>query len=87
MLERPGRRAQVKVARAELVVLVFDLESGGAGPHLHRHHVDSFYGDHTGEPVRFLNIHSPGMRFDEYIRRMDAGEKFDHTEYDSWPPF
>lgn len=26
------------------------------------------------EPVRFLNLHAPGMRFDEYLRRMDAGE-------------
>ena len=34
------------------------------------------------QPVRFLNIHAPGMRFDEYMRRMDAGEDFDHTEYD-----
>jgi quercetin dioxygenase-like cupin family protein len=25
-------------------------------------------------PVRFLNLHAPGMRFDEYLRRMDAGE-------------
>ena len=24
--------------------------------------------------VRFLNIHAPGMRFDEYLRRMNAGE-------------
>ena len=26
------------------------------------------------EQVRFLNLHAPGMRFDEYFRRMDAGE-------------
>jgi quercetin dioxygenase-like cupin family protein len=26
------------------------------------------------QPVRFLNLHAPGMRFDEYLRRMDAGE-------------
>ena len=116
--EREGRRAKIRVAREELVVMVFDLESGGAGPHLHRQHVDSFYGlegelelevgdevvrlhpgtfvavppgivhsfDHSGPPVRFLNIHAPGMRFDEYMRRMDAGEEFDHAEYDSFPP-
>jgi quercetin dioxygenase-like cupin family protein len=24
--------------------------------------------------VRFLNLHAPGMRFDEYLRRQDAGE-------------
>lgn len=118
ILERPGRRAEVQVAREELVVLVFELESGGAGPHVHREHVDSFYGlegelelhvgdeivrlrpgtfvsvppgdvhsfDHSGPTVRFLNVHAPGMRFDEYMRRMDAGEEFDHTEYDSWAP-
>src|SRR5438034_3374930 len=115
--ERPGRRAVIEVARDELVVLVFELESGGAGPHLHRRHVDSFYGlegelelyvgdevvhlrpgtfaavppgvvhsfDHSGPPVRFLNFHTPGMRFDEYMRRMDAGEDFDHAEYDAFP--
>src|SRR5690242_13625279 len=94
-----------------------ELESGGAGPHFHRQHVDSFYVldgeleltvggerirarpgtlvavppevvhsfDHESpEPVRFINIHAPGMRFDEYMRRMDAGEELDHSEYDTW---
>lgn len=28
----------------------------------------------SGAPVRFVNLHAPGMRFDEYMRRMDAGE-------------
>jgi quercetin dioxygenase-like cupin family protein len=117
ILERKGRRALVKVACEELVVMEVELESGGAGPHFHRQHVDSFYVlageleltvegerlqvgpgmlvavppgvvhsfDHDGpERARFLNIHAPGMRFDEYMRRMDAGEEFDHTEYDAW---
>jgi quercetin dioxygenase-like cupin family protein len=117
VLERPGRRAVVNVARDELVVMEVELESGGAGPHFHRRHVDSFYVlegeleltvdgerirvrpgmlvavppgtvhsfDHDApEPVRFINIHAPGMRFDEYMRRMDAGEDFDHTQYDAW---
>ena len=26
------------------------------------------------EPVTFLNIHAPGMRFDKYLRRLDGGE-------------
>jgi hypothetical protein len=34
--------------------------------------------------LRLLNIHTPGMRFDEYIRRMDAGEDVDPAEYDSF---
>jgi quercetin dioxygenase-like cupin family protein len=36
----------------------------------------------SSEPVRFLNLHTPGMRFDEYIRRMDAGEEVDLAQYD-----
>ena len=28
----------------------------------------------SDSPVRFLNLHTPGMRFDEYIRRMDADD-------------
>jgi quercetin dioxygenase-like cupin family protein len=115
ILEREGRRAVVKVAREELVVMEVELESGGAGPHFHRRHVDSFYVlageleltvdgeripvqpgtlvavppgvvhsfDHDRpERVRFLNIHAPGMRFAEYMRRMDAGEDIDPEDYD-----
>jgi uncharacterized cupin superfamily protein len=26
------------------------------------------------ERVRFLNVHAPGIRFDEYMRRQNAGE-------------
>jgi quercetin dioxygenase-like cupin family protein len=33
-------------------------------------------------PVRFLNLHSPGVRFAEYMRRMDAGDDFDPADYD-----
>src|SRR5688500_4558185 len=40
----------------------------------------------SGERVRFLNLHTPGMRFDEYIRRMDAGEKPNPADYDSFDP-
>jgi mannose-6-phosphate isomerase-like protein (cupin superfamily) len=119
VLERPGRRATVLVSREELVLMEFDMEpeTDGAGPHLHREHVDSFYvleGDLeimvTGETrhvkpgelvhappgvvhsfknssphrLRLLNIHTPGMRFDEYIRKMDAGEDVDPQEYDAF---
>ena len=119
VLERPGRRAEVKVARDELVVFEFELapETDGTGPHFHKQHVDTFYildgelevtvaGEtahaHSGdlvhvvpgvvhsfknsssERVRFLNVHAPGMRFDEYIRRMDAGEHPQPEEYDSF---
>lgn len=28
----------------------------------------------SGDAVRFLNLHAPGMRFDEYFRRQAAGE-------------
>jgi mannose-6-phosphate isomerase-like protein (cupin superfamily) len=34
--------------------------------------------------LRLLNIHAPGMRFDEYIRRMDADEDVDPEEYDTF---
>jgi quercetin dioxygenase-like cupin family protein len=119
VLERPGRRAEVKVARDELVVFEFEIapETDGTGPHFHKQHVDTFYvldgelevtvtgetahvhsGDlvhvapgvvhsfknSTSERVRFLNVHAPGMRFDEYIRRMDAGEHPQPEEYDSF---
>jgi mannose-6-phosphate isomerase-like protein (cupin superfamily) len=119
VLERPGRRAVVLVSRDELVVIesVVEAGGGGAGPHFHKHHVDSFYvlegelavtvaGEEilarpgklvhaaptvvhsfenaSGERVRFLNVHAPGMRFDEYMRRMDAGEDVDHEEYDAF---
>jgi mannose-6-phosphate isomerase-like protein (cupin superfamily) len=119
VLERPGRRAEVLVARDELVVFRFEMDArtNGAAAHHHRAHVDSFLvlegalevmvdGDTktlgAGEiavvpprtvhafrnaseaPVRFLNFHTPGMRFDEYVRKMDAGEKPDPAEYDSF---
>jgi quercetin dioxygenase-like cupin family protein len=121
VLERPGRRATVKVSRDELVVFEFDLDPGadGADEHIHKQHVDSFYvlegelelkvdgktvhagpGDFVPAPpfvvhafrnassgrTRFLNIHAPGMRFVDYIRKMDAGEDPDPAEYDSFPP-
>ena len=121
VLERPGRRAEVKVSRRELVLFEFEMapETNGAGPHFHKQHVDSFYvldgeleltvagqvvnarpGDlvhvepdvvhsfrnASGERVRFLNLHTPGMRFDEYIRRMDANDDPDHSQYDSFFP-
>jgi len=120
ILEKPGRRAEVKVARDELVLFEFRMapRTDGASPHFHKQHVDSFYvlegeveftvdgetkharagelvhalpgivhsfKNSSDEPVRFLNLHTPGMRFDEYIRRMDAGEKPDGQEYDQFP--
>jgi|SRR5436190_22552090 len=119
VLERPGRRAAVLVARDELVLFEFELDArtDGASQHFHRRHVDSFYvlegelevtvdgqtkrlraGENvTATPnavhsfknasdasVRFLNMHTPGLRFDEYIRKMDAGEKPDPADYDSF---
>jgi len=110
VLERPGRRAEVKVSRDELVLFEFEMapELDGAGPHFHKQHVDSFYvleGElevtvagktmhvHSGElvhaapgvvhsfknasseRVHFLNVHAPGMRFDEYICQMYADHK------------
>jgi quercetin dioxygenase-like cupin family protein len=119
LLTRPGRRARIKTAHPELVLVEFELDGGrdGAGPHFHRGHVDSFYvlegeleltvdGERVAARpgtlvaarpgtrhsfrnasdavVRFLNAHAPGMRFDEYLRRLDAGEEFDVTEYDMW---
>ena len=103
VLERPGRRAEVKVSRDELVVFEFEMapETDGTGPHFHKQHVDSFYvlegeleitvageivhvraGDlvhappgvvhsfrnASSERAHFLNVHAPGMRFDEYMR-------------------
>jgi quercetin dioxygenase-like cupin family protein len=119
VLERPGRRAEVKVARDELVLFEFEMdpETDGAGPHFHKLHVDSFYvlegelefmvADETvraragelvhiapgvvhafrnssRERVHFLNLHTPGMRFDEYIRRMDADDDPNPADYDSF---
>ncbi len=45
ILERPGRRAEVLVARDELILFGFELDArkDGAGPHYHRMHVDSFF--------------------------------------------
>jgi quercetin dioxygenase-like cupin family protein len=40
----------------------------------------------SDERVRFLNLHAPGMRFDEYIRRMDAGEDPNGEDYDQFKP-
>jgi mannose-6-phosphate isomerase-like protein (cupin superfamily) len=120
VLERPGRRAEVLVARDELVLFEFEMapRADGARPHFHRQHVDSFFvldgeieftvagetvharsgefvhvppgvvhsfRNASGERVRFLNLHTPGMRFDEYIRRMDAGETLGRGEYDQFP--
>jgi mannose-6-phosphate isomerase-like protein (cupin superfamily) len=119
VLERPGRRADVLVARDELVLFRFEMDArtDGAGPHHHRAHVDSFlvlegelevmvngetstlgpgelavvpqrtvhaFRNASDARVRLLNLHTPGMRFDEYIRKMDAGEELDPAEYDSF---
>jgi quercetin dioxygenase-like cupin family protein len=119
VLERPGRRAEVLVARDELVVFRFEMDARthGAGPHHHRAHVDSFlvlegelevtvdgerktlgageiavvpprtvhaFRNASDASARFLNFHTPGMRFDEYIRKMDASEELDPAEYDSF---
>jgi quercetin dioxygenase-like cupin family protein len=119
ILERPGRRAEVLVARDELVLFRFEMDprKDGAGPHHHRMHVDSFFvlegelevtvdgesktvragefvavvpgtvhafKNASDEAVRFLNLHTPGLRFDEYIRRMDAGDEPDPANYDSF---
>jgi quercetin dioxygenase-like cupin family protein len=119
ILERPGRRAVVKVSREEIVLMEFEMEpeTDGAGPHFHREHVDSFYviegelevmvagetvragpgelvhaapgvvhsfKNSSAGPVRLLNIHTPGMRFDEYIRKMDEGVDVNPEEYDVW---
>ena len=45
VLERRGRRAEVKVSRDEIVAFEFEMapEKDGAGPHFHKQHVDSFY--------------------------------------------
>jgi quercetin dioxygenase-like cupin family protein len=117
VLERPGRRAVVKVSREEVVLMEFEMEpeTDGAGPHFHREHVDAFYviegelevmvdgetvharpgelvhaapgvvhsfKNSSAGRVRLLNIHTPGMHFDEYIRKMDEGEDPDPAEYD-----
>ena len=38
----------------------------------------------SGQRARFLNTHAPGMRFDEYIRKMDAGVDVNPEKYDVW---
>ena len=119
VLERPGRRAEVLVARDELVLFRFEMHArtDGAAEHHHRAHVDSFlvlegelevtvdgqrqtlgpgelavvaprtvhaFRNASDGTARFLNFHTPGMRFDEYIRKMDAGEDPDPAQYDSF---
>src|ERR671921_935769 len=37
-------------------------------------------------PVRILNVHAPGSRFAEYLRRGYAGEDADPRDYDQHPP-
>jgi hypothetical protein len=34
--------------------------------------------------VRFLNLHTPGVGVDEYIRRMDADDDPDPLQYDTF---
>jgi quercetin dioxygenase-like cupin family protein len=72
------------VLEGELEVTVAG-ETVHAGPgelvHAPPHVVHSFKNSSSGR-VRLLNIHTPGMRFDDYIRQMDAGEDPDPTEYD-----
>jgi mannose-6-phosphate isomerase-like protein (cupin superfamily) len=45
--------------------------------------VHSFKNSSAGR-TRLLNIHTPGMRFDEYIRKMDEGADVNPEEYDVW---
>ena len=37
-------------------------------------------------PVRLLNVHAPGCRFADYLRRAYTGEEPDPLEYDQHPP-
>jgi hypothetical protein len=96
VLDRPGRRAVVLVSRDELVLMEFEMEpeTDGAGPHIHPRHVGPgelvhappaavhSFKNSSRARLRLLNIHTPGMRFDEYIQKMDAGEDVDPAEYD-----
>jgi quercetin dioxygenase-like cupin family protein len=76
-------------------VLEGELELMVAGETVHAHPGDlvhappsvvhAFKNSSDGR-LRFINMHTPGMRFDEYIRKMDAGEHPDPAEYDSFPP-
>jgi quercetin dioxygenase-like cupin family protein len=34
--------------------------------------------------ARFLNVHAPECGFVEYLRKIDAGEKVDPQQYDSY---
>jgi quercetin dioxygenase-like cupin family protein len=40
------------------------------------------FANRTDARTRFVNMHAPGFRFADYMRRMDAGEDFDPLEYD-----
>jgi quercetin dioxygenase-like cupin family protein len=74
-------------------VLEGELELMVAGQTVHAHPGDlvhapptvvhAFKNSSDGR-LRFINMHTPGMRFDEYIRKMDAGEDPDPAEYDSF---
>lgn len=74
------------VAEGEIVVEIDDtpkrLAAGGFAlvppnvPHTFRNESDA--------PARILNVHAPGLRFAEYVRRMAADEDVDFAEYDSY---
>ena len=74
------------VIEGELEVTVAG-ETVHAGPgelvHAPPHVVHSFKNSSAGR-LRLLNIHTPGMRFDEYIRKMDEGVDVNPEEYDVW---
>ena len=55
----------------------------GAQVHVVPGVVHSFKNSSRGH-VHFLNLHTPGMRFDEYIRRMDEDDDPDPADYDSF---
>jgi hypothetical protein len=93
VLERPGRRAEVKVSRDELVVFEFELEpeTDGTGPHFHKQHVDSFYVLESELEVRSRmsgcassTCTRRAFACDEYIRKLDAGEQPDPEQYDGF---
>ncbi len=74
-------------------VLEGELEVTVAGETQHAHPGDLVHAapgvvhsfkNSSPERVRFLNVHAPGMRFDEYIRKMDAGEQPDPEQYDGF---
>ena len=42
------------------------------------------FGNSSGAPVRFLNVHAPSGRFADFLRAMARGDRVDPAQFDSY---